>query len=115
MGIRPSENRIVTTQNRSVQRRNAKAPRPGEFPELRSREAGLYFGSRDEMSPRNWLRPGRRGRRAGRAVGILGSSQIAGDLILVDVKDHDFIRRLARTSLDVELYGLARGLVFFLD
>src|SRR5258706_11549383 len=44
-----------------------------------------------------------------RSTAFFGRRQIAGDLILADFKDYEFVGRHARTAAHVELHGLAGG------
>src|SRR3982075_908632 len=56
------------------------------------------------------------GRRTGRGSSTLfGGRKVARDLILPDFEHDEFVRRHARTATDVELHGLAGGLVFLFD
>src|SRR6267154_749002 len=68
-------------------------------------------------APNSWLRLGWRScwRCSSRRSGsVLGRRKVAGDLVLANGEDDDFIRHAARAS-DVKLHGFAGSLVFLFD
>src|ERR1700739_1793425 len=69
-------------------------------------------GHGSEDPPRQLFAGGRGGSAA---TGVFRSGEVAGDLAFADFEDDDFVRRGARTTLHVELHGLAGSFIFFLD
>src|SRR5579863_3711906 len=58
---------------------------------------------------------GSSGSCGGGGTGVLGSREIAGDLVLANFEDDKFVGRHARSAAHVELDGLAGGFVFLFD
>src|SRR5882757_7874043 len=67
--------------------------------------------------PNSWLRLGWRSRwrcSSCRSRSVLGRRKVAGDLVLANGEDDDFIRHAARAS-DVKLHGFAGSFVFLFN